>query len=148
MPRIALVLQAKLIVDTLESLSKAVKIKAAAGCLSETKLTNCSSLVVDNLLSLTPHGALTQDLGQDQSLQLQVVSVMLVHPKRLIAVNLVQPRILVRPMAAAGAQHLPIHLNLDLLIPHGATTKREPTHVQPQHGMLKTQDSQMISSQR
>jgi len=95
---------------------------------------------------MTLHGASMLEVDHLHQLhQLQVVTVMFPLEKRSIVDNLLRHKIHANLLDAAGT-HNPIHSDSKTL--HGAITKKEPTHAQIQLGMLKIQDSLMISFQR
>jgi hypothetical protein len=114
--------------------------KDAAGYLLNL-ITNCS-LLLDNRNQMIPHGALMLAQDQVQLHQLQEVTAMFLPLRNLTAESLAPLKKTAKQVAAAGTQHL-IHLVLQIL--HGATTRKVLTLAQHQLGMLKIQDSLMIS---
>ena len=127
-------------VDTQALIKVLAKLKDAAGF--QLKLINYS-LLLDNLYLMILHGALMLDLDQGQLLRPQEEIAMFPPPRNLTAESLAPHKKTARQVAAAGIQ-LVIHLVLLTLL--GVTTRKVLTHALHQHGMLKIQDSQMISS--
>jgi hypothetical protein len=127
-------------VDTQALIKVLAKLKDVAGF--QLKLINYS-LPLDNQYQMILHGALMLDLDQDQLL-LPLEEIAMFPPQRnLTAESLAPPKKTARQVAAAGIQQV-IHLVLLTLL--GVTTRKVLTLALHQHGMLKIQDSQMISS--
>lgn len=130
--------------DIQELIKMPVKVRVAAGFQSVKTKTNYSLLLMEAKMTL--HGASMPEVDHLHQLhQLQVVTVMFLQEKSSIADNLRRHKIHVKLLDAAGIHNL---THSDFKIPHGATTKKEPTHAQIQLGTLKIQDSLMISFQR